>query len=511
MKKISLKKLKLIVMIILFLAWLMMLFSIITNYQQKMMSYMRLETDSFQAKLDSTLRSYERFADYLYHSVVEGNDIPALMYEVKYANEDRIDELRNEAYLRLESTYEIMETYHFRQLHLHTTEGVSFLRMHMPDKYKDSLMDVRDSIRIANVDKIYVTGFEEGRIFNGYRYVFPLFYDNEHVGSSEVSVSISSTFSSLSNLYPKLWMNFVIDKQVVMDTVWDDQQNNYSESMWLDGYLVDNQIQDLVKEFEFIDKETIDYLIKAVVNENQNEYSNKTSFSSLVSYQDKDYLVTFLTIKNIATKPVAYFIGVSENNMYSSLYDDLIKDVIAITALFVLLMMLLYSRLTKQEILENISTKDSLTDLYNRRKFYESIEAKLKKANRGALIILDIDYFKKINDQYGHNVGDDVLKLLARKLLSNIRENDIVARWGGEEFLIFLSGSDIINATKIAERIRLAVSETDFTIKDQVTISLGVAMIQNYDQINDAIKAADDALYKAKSTGRNKVEVNIST
>jgi diguanylate cyclase (GGDEF)-like protein len=174
-------------------------------------------------------------------------------------------------------------------------------------------------------------------------------------------------------------------------------------------------------------------------------------------------------------------------------------------------MLLLYSRLTKQEILEKIATKDSLTDLYNRRKFHEAIELQLKKVSKGALIILDIDHFKRINDQYGHNVGDVVLKLLARKLLSNIRENDIVARWGGEEFLIFLSGSDIINATKIAERIRLAVSETDFTIKDQVTISLGVAMIQNYDQINDAIKAADDALYKAKSTGRNKVEVNIST
>ncbi|MDD3924099.1 MAG: hypothetical protein PHP11_03260, partial [Erysipelotrichaceae bacterium] len=120
MKKFNPKKLKYIVMVVLFLVWSLVVFNIIINYQQKIMNYMRLETDSFQAKLDSTLRSYERFADYLYHSVVEGNDIPALMYEVKYANEDRIDELRNEAYLRLESTYEIMETYHFRQLHLHT-------------------------------------------------------------------------------------------------------------------------------------------------------------------------------------------------------------------------------------------------------------------------------------------------------------------------------------------------------------------------------------------------------
>ncbi len=159
--------------------------------------------------------------------------------------------------------------------------------------------------------------------------------------------------------------------------------------------------------------------------------------------------------------------------------------------------------------LEYIATTDKLTGVYNRRKLEELFVYEEKRFKRYSspisILFLDIDYFKSVNDTYGHDVGDDVLVELVKVLKDNIRQIDILARWGGEEFLILSPETNIDNAKIIAKKLRLAVENNSFNIVGKITISIGVSSFKINEKFSDLIKRADIALYEAKVNGRNQV------
>lgn len=168
------------------------------------------------------------------------------------------------------------------------------------------------------------------------------------------------------------------------------------------------------------------------------------------------------------------------------------------------------------DYLERLLICDELTGLYNRRFIDEQFPAALNHAQNYktplSIVYADIDFFKNVNDTYGHVAGDQVLKDMANLLRSNIRDNDSwVARYGGEEFLICLPGINNESAKKIAERIRIAIMKNDFKVGStviSVTCSFGVYTVQEEDSeltAQGVISLADSNLYKAKTTGRNKV------
>lgn len=157
--------------------------------------------------------------------------------------------------------------------------------------------------------------------------------------------------------------------------------------------------------------------------------------------------------------------------------------------------------------LEVLSTIDELTNLYNRRymdkKMLETIEYSERYGVKFSLVILDIDDFKKINDNFGHDIGDQVLKEVASILLSNIRKTDFVGRWGGEEFIIIYSNTTAENALKMSEKIRIALKENIFSVNEEVTVSIGISEYDHGWEHRSLFKKADDALYKAKNSGKN--------
>ncbi|WP_113632985.1 sensor domain-containing diguanylate cyclase [Pectobacterium peruviense] len=153
---------------------------------------------------------------------------------------------------------------------------------------------------------------------------------------------------------------------------------------------------------------------------------------------------------------------------------------------------------------------DPLTGLLNRRGIYENIELILSKSNQVAAIVIDIDHFKRVNDTYGHNIGDDVIRLLAKNIKQGSRGSDLICRTGGEEFLALLPDTDMKQATEIAERLRKKVEKMPLPIPENITISLGVTcFIPGTEQIDSVLKTADDALYQAKHEGRNRVVTKI--
>jgi len=158
---------------------------------------------------------------------------------------------------------------------------------------------------------------------------------------------------------------------------------------------------------------------------------------------------------------------------------------------------------------ENRANYDPLTRIYNRRRFLEILDRGINNARRLnqnlSIIFFDIDHFKKINDTYGHNAGDEVLKTLALLTSSTIRSSDVFARWGGEEFLILLESTTIENALHLAEKLRKVIMEYSFSDVKKVTCSFGVTAYHHDETGEVFISRADSALYHAKEGGRNRV------
>lgn len=164
--------------------------------------------------------------------------------------------------------------------------------------------------------------------------------------------------------------------------------------------------------------------------------------------------------------------------------------------------------------LVDLTNKDYLTKVYNRRYFNDYSKKAIELAKRNnqdiSVVAIDIDRFKKINDTFGHTVGDEALITVANILRSNIRKSDIVSRFGGEEFVMLLNNASLTEATVIAEKIRVIIEDTIIKVGDKeidITASFGVATLnkENDENISITLQRADDLLYLAKKHGRNEV------
>ncbi|WP_428863573.1 GGDEF domain-containing protein [Clostridium sediminicola] len=160
--------------------------------------------------------------------------------------------------------------------------------------------------------------------------------------------------------------------------------------------------------------------------------------------------------------------------------------------------------------LRELAVSDSLTKLYNHNTSFELLEKEIGKIKDTreplSIMMLDLDYFKKVNDNYGHQAGDEVLWTVAQAIKSNIRTMDIAGRYGGEEFLIILPNTDIHAAVLVSEKVKLIISQIIFDYKGlNITCSLGTCTWKNESAV-EFVSKADKLLYKAKTNGRNRVE-----
>ena len=162
-----------------------------------------------------------------------------------------------------------------------------------------------------------------------------------------------------------------------------------------------------------------------------------------------------------------------------------------------------------------LAVTDQLTGLHNRRYMTGQVDSLVKRATMGgepvAALLIDIDFFKKINDTFGHDIGDEVLREFALRLASNVRAIDLPCRYGGDEFVVIMPDTQLADAVRIAERIRNNVAGSPFRVAQgqellTVTISVGVSATSGADDTPEALlKRADEGVYQAKASGRNAV------
>lgn len=205
------------------------------------------------------------------------------------------------------------------------------------------------------------------------------------------------------------------------------------------------------------------------------------------------------------------FYGVQRNYLLVAFIPLILSTIIIFFSYY--LIALAIERTKRQQQLELISKTDSLTGLYNRwhmeQQIQEAYAAYQKYGAAFALIIADIDLFKTYNDRYGHAGGDYLLRAMAEELQASVRERDVVARWGGDEFLLLLPETSGEKAAKLAERIRKNVEGRKYVYEGEalsVTLTLGVSVVRcNSDTVEDIIKQADMLMYEGKRAGRDRI------
>jgi diguanylate cyclase (GGDEF)-like protein len=186
---------------------------------------------------------------------------------------------------------------------------------------------------------------------------------------------------------------------------------------------------------------------------------------------------------------------------------------ILLIIIFIVLALIMHKMLTKLDNvmhdITNISNNDHLTGLYNRRFFSEQLEQEILRTERYGskftLVEMDIDKFKLVNDTLGHEAGDWVLKTLSNILKENIRKSDVIARWGGEEFVLMLTNTDLEQSVFILEKLRSIIETTDFKTVGHITCSFGVAEYRTGENFEKLLSRADQLLYMSKNNGRNRV------
>lgn len=374
-------------------------------------------------------------------------------------------------------------------MHFFDTNNITILRMHKPASYGDDLTAIRPIVTKANKDKKTLFGFATGKNGITYRITTPFITkDGDHLGILEFGIKPQYFAKKLDNLLG-------VQTKIIVKT---STLKNLS-------YKTDFE---KLGDFSILAKDTFFDNIKHKINLNKKQ--------QVIEDGDKTYIVfNDLNLKNFNNDVVGKVIIAQDitketnENRDSLLILNLINIFILSIALIVIYIVFTrYSESLKQayenllQLKKEVDT-DELTNINNRTALNKYIQNTVTNENEYAIIFFDIDFFKNINDTYGHNVGDIILKQLTHLVSNTIRVDDFFARWGGEEFVIILKTRGIENAIKITRNIQEKINSYPYHNDLKVTCSFGVTMIDTPNDLESVMKRVDQLLYEAKNSGRN--------
>ena len=481
----------------------------VDRYEREKELYLQNRLITTDIQIESIKLAYDTIAKTTFETAINTPYISALMAEAAKGDKVAQESARKKLYLHLSSLYTSLEDHNVRQLHFHLPGSISFLRFHRPNKFGDSLVGIRPAIDAVNRDHRSVNGFEEGRIFNGFRHVFPLFHKGEFIGTVELSYSFDAIKELAKKLYPAHY-EMLLKKSLIDEKVFQEEKFNYSQSSLSSLYVVDNHLH---KTYDPIFSDTLLEKLNKLASDDFRELASGDKHRVIsVDYQGKGYLIWFNPLESFEKKSVGYIIAYIEDQHLVELQQEfqfilmLIATVIALVS--TVIVYFVYRIRTQHYLLIKNANTDKLTQIANRGFMILQLNYMIKNSRRSGLalsvIFFDIDHFKVINDTYGHRAGDQALQELSSLMSIRLRESDLIGRWGGEEFVILLPHTALNEAIALAEKLRLMIEGHRFE-HGTMTCSFGVAQMIEEDTEETLIHRADAMLYVAKENGRNQV------
>jgi diguanylate cyclase (GGDEF)-like protein len=442
------------------------------------------------------------------------------------AGRTRAAEARQALLQRLQSPWEKMQReYDTRQLHfVFGEQATSFLRLHATDRYGDPLASARFVIRDAIIQRKPTMGYESGRIFSGIRGVVPVFAHTQR-DDTETFVGVLEAGTSFSVMLQQL----------------EKASSTHFAVLLHRDHLEEILFPERLRAAEATGHFHGDWFIESTTSANAPALLDSPEVKSSLSHHDVSTLKAGNENFAIYSFPLRDYLGGIESQRaavgtvlaWRSIDAEvalqrhhLVVNLFYAFGAFLLIEVLLYSgiRLTTRHLngiieqqteeLRKQAIHDRLTGLYNRHHLDEAFSRECARAMRYreplSIAILDLDHFKRVNDEHGHLVGDQVLADFAHLIGQNLRAADLVFRYGGEEFLILLANTPQHSAREACEHIRTSLMESSVggLPIGNITVSIGVTTMNvgESPELGLLLQRADSALYRAKASGRNRVE-----
>jgi diguanylate cyclase (GGDEF)-like protein len=392
------------------------------------------------------------------------------------------------------------------------TDRVNLLRVHAPFRYGDVIE--RITMLQAESSGSIAYGVELGSLGTFTLRVVAPWYDKQThklIGYVELGMETDQVIKKLEDFFG-VQVITVINKEVLQRDKWENGMRTLGRTPRWDRFP------------EIVTSEQSMHSIPALLTEHL-EHEGGLSNNNILQlmYQDRSYQVTTIPLHDMSGRNIARMIlvaDVSEEETIArqTIYTGSITALTMGGALF-LFFYWLVGRIgqrieSNEKELQDLASHDGLTGLFNHRSFYSLLEDEIARAGRykhpASLLLIDIDHFKRVNDSYGHQAGDEILRALSERLLSSMRCTDKICRYGGEEITIILPEADKPSANKIAENVRTMIAQKPFAIDNgqniKITVSIGLATYpQHAEDLVLLVSAADTALYEAKGNGRNRV------
>jgi signal transduction histidine kinase len=351
---------------------------IVLQYESndKIDKHLEETTTRYSQNYNLIYNDYKILSSVIFDTKINTKEVIDTFKEASDAPKEKQAILREQLFLKLKDTYKLLQNHNLKQLHFHLPNNDSFLRFHRPEKFGDNLSNVRATIKYVNESKKPIDGFEEGRIYNGYRFVYPLFDGERHIGSVEVSFSTLAMNTEMMKNFDVLG-KFLISKKVVGEKVFKDEKSNYVESKFEDFYYeakVDDQIQVYNK-----------HNVKLLVSQNTKDILKKRAFDteSFSLYDTaSNSIMTFLKIQNPISNEVVGIFLIRSDGSYVIAKKTNTRFIFGILIVFLVLLHIFIYRILYQKQLLNRLVEEKTEQLTRTNRELEESQYEIELINQ---------------------------------------------------------------------------------------------------------------------------------
>ncbi len=450
----------------------------ITDFLQREKNYLLNKLKEEYAYYQNSFSTFDILVNYFLYKI----EVDDLLIE-QLSNTYDLDKLKTFITDRYYSDYKFLKNYGIKKVYFYLPDGTIVTRLHNLTRYKDKIQSTQD---------IGIT----------------YFYQLKNTSDLLLNIKVVVPFEYARNILKETFT----DKEYLFLV-----REKYLSFKEFRGYIESEFSNEFYYSFINDIAPNVSKLNLKLVEKIKDKLYSFKSFNLSVKDDGNWYVVSFVPISSLFNnlpKDLGYLISYEKDSYIPYIRKSFWEVFLLGNGVFGGLLLLMFYRFKDKEKFEQLASLDPLTKILNRRKFDELAQYEFEKAKRYgrpmSFIIFDIDDFKKINDKYGHQVGDEVLIGIANRIKDSIRKTDIFARFGGEEFVILAPETDIIGAKKLAQKLKNIIEGLSVHPVPKITASFGVTEIKDSDNnIDDLYRRADKALYQAKENGKNRVFVMI--
>ena len=483
-------------------------FSIDTFSDNKKDYYLKVQSELLQAKYDTSYRYFKIMTNDIFEMYAKNKKQKELLKEANRVDPLQRDEIKQKMHLLLKRNFKRLQNMGISQVNFYLANNELMLKMHKPNFKSTTLKNDTDLFQTSK--QTSHEGFELYGCMVGLHFNYPFYDGVNYLGTVEISYSTKQLLKSVTDDF--VYNSHILVSKKVTDKMLNAEQRlqDYSDTWETPNYYIEDATHKSTGDINLYMK--IDS--KKVREKINTGIASQKPFAVVTRYNYQNIILTFLPMASSdGEKNVAYIVTYTESDYLSNIKIE--KNYII--ALFFVVIGLLYLFsiyvVISQEKLKDLALYDGLTKLPNRTLFMIELANEIHRSQRYktdiALLFLDLDGFKTVNDTYGHQVGDKLLVHIAAILTSSLRESDLVARLGGDEFTVIVTD---VNQEK--EVVNLAQNLIDRINKDiiidhkpiHVGASIGVSIYPNdAKEIDELVRLADEMMYESKNNGKNRV------